>query len=187
MSINSRKIGRFLLTAGLLAIIAQGLWLLPDLQDHFVPDKYWELKVESANKEDWHIDQGLTSLRLRVGYLEWSLAHRDLPHSFSVDWMLHFPISEFIRWVSPKFCWNINIYLANKTRVGVQRKLKNLEALFANIQLTKKQSLLLVGKNEWLNEKQFEERFKLYNGELIKLKNQLDQIINNFQQKAHFY
>jgi hypothetical protein len=177
MSFKSTKIGGVLFSAGLLLVLLQGLWQLPDLQDYFFPDKYWELKIESANKEDWHVENGLLSLKLRVGYLEWCRAHIDHPQNFSMEWMVHFPISECIRFISPNFAWNINIYIANKTRVGVERKLKNLLALFNIIQLRKNQSLLLTTDNSWLNDDQFDRRFKQYNIQLNDLKNKLNKII----------
>lgn len=176
MSVKSLKIGRFLLTAGLIVVLVQGLWQLPDLQDYFFPDSYWELKVQSIGRESWHIQNDLISLRLRIGYLEWFLSQRDSLQSVSVKWMLHFPFSEFIRIDSPKFFWNLNIYLAYQTKVQIQRKLKNLYALFNNIPLNKKQEFIVNKENKLLDEKEFEKQCATYNNELNKLTKQLEQL-----------
>lgn len=176
MFVKSTKIRRFFLTAGLVAVMVQGLWQLPDFQDYFFPDNYWAVKVQAVNNEDWHIRDGLPSLQYRIDYLEWSLAHRQSPQAFSVDWMLHLPFSECIRAFSPKFAWNINMYLAYKTQVKVQRKLKNLEALFNNIPSNKKQQFMRNRNDELMNDKEFEKKITSYNEELDKLKNKLDEL-----------
>ena len=176
MSVKSTKIWRFFLTAGLLAVVVQGLWQLPDFQDYFFPDNYWVLKVQAVDNEDWLIKDGLASLRDRIDYLEWTLAHRQSPQGFSVDWMLHLPFSECIRAFSPTFAWNMNMYLAYKTQVMVQRKLKNLDALAKNIPLNKKQEFLFKHNNIILDNKEFEKRFTKYNNDLNTLTNQLEQL-----------
>ena len=176
MSVKSSKIGRFLLTAGLLAVLFQGLWRLPALQDYFFPDNYWETKVEAVNNEDWHIRNGLTDLRLRIAYLEWCLEHKASPQGLTADWMLHFPFSESIRSFSPKFAWNMNIYLASKSQVKVQRKLKNLDALEENIPLNKKNQFLSDHENILLDDKEFNRRFAEYNNELNTLTSQLKRL-----------
>jgi hypothetical protein len=176
MTVKSLKIGRFLLTAGLLVILLQGLWQLPDLQDHFFPDHFWALKVQAVNNEDWHIKDGLSSLQCRINYLEWSLAHKASPQRLTADWMLHLPFSEGIRAFSPKFAWNMNIYLASKNKVKVQRKLKNLDALFNNIPFNKKQEFLRDHNNILLNDNDFKKRFTAYNDELNMLKSRLDKL-----------
>jgi hypothetical protein len=176
MSVKSTKMWRFFLTAGLVAVMVQGLWQLPDFQDYFFPDNYWAVKVHAVNNEDWHIRNGLSSLQHRIDYLEWSLAHRQSPQGFSVDWMLHLPFSECIRAFSPKFAWNINIYLASKDQVKVQRKLKNLDALVNNIPLSNKQEFLRDHENILLNGNEFKNRFTAYNDELDTLKMKLDKL-----------
>ena len=169
---------RLFLTAGLVAIMVQGLWQLPDFQDYFFPDNYWAVKVQAVNNEDWHIRDGLSALQCRIDYLEWSLAHKQSPQGLSVDWMLHLPISECIRAVSPKFAWNINMYLASKTQVKVERKLKNLDALFHNIPFNKKQQFLRNYNDELLDDKEFKKKVTSYNDELDMLKNKLDKLTN---------
>ena len=179
MSVNSIKLGKFLLTAGLLVILAQGLWQLPDLQDYFSPDKHWESDLLSVHNESWKIANKLTSLRLRIDYLKWLLAHRDTPQSVSMDWMVHFPFSEGIRPFSPKFLWNLNIYLAYKDRVQLQRKLKYIDALVKYIQLHNKQKFSVYLNEILLNKDEFNRLFIIYNSELIKLDEQLKELRNN--------
>jgi hypothetical protein len=176
MSAKSRELGKFLLTASLLVVIAQGLWLLPALQDHLYPDNYWEIKLQAVNNEDWHIRDGLTSLKLRIAYLEWCLMHKGSHKGLTMDWLLQFPVSESIRSVAPKFAWNINVYLASKYQVKVQRKLKNLDALVKNIPQSKKQEFIRKYNNILLIDKYFEQKFISYNDKLNKLKNQLAKL-----------
>lgn len=176
MFVKLLKNGRFLLTAGLLIVLVQGLWQLPDLQDYFSPDNYWELKIKSISRESWNIENDLTTLRLRVGYLEWFLSHKDALQAFSMKWMVHFPFSECIRMNSPNFFWSLNIYLAYQSKVKIQRKLKNLDALFENIPFNKKQQFLRKNNEILLNDKEFQKRFTAYNDELDTLKNKLDKL-----------
>jgi hypothetical protein len=176
MFVKLLKNGRFLLTAGLLIVLVQGLWQLPDLQDYFAPDNYWELKVKSIGRESWNIENDLTSLKLRVDYLEWFLSHKDSPQSVSMKWMVHFLLSESIRINSPKFFWSLNIYLAYQTKVKIQRKLKNLDALFNNIPFTKKQQFSHDHNNILLNGNDFEKKITSYSDELDTLKDKLDKL-----------
>lgn len=179
MSVNSRKIGRFLLTAGLLVVLAQGLWQLPDLQDYFSPDNHWELDLLTLNNESYKIEDGLKSLRLRVDYLKWFLEHRDPAQPVSMDWMVHFPFFECIRPLSPKFFWNLNIYLAYKNQVQVQRKLKYIDALVKYIKLNKKQQFSPNLNELLLNYDEFQRLFITFHSELIKLEEQLQQLNTN--------
>jgi len=68
------------------------------------------------------------------------------------------------------------MYLAYKTQVKVQRKLKNLEALFNNIPSNKKQQFMRNRNDELMNDKEFEKKITSYNEELDKLKNKLDEL-----------
>jgi hypothetical protein len=179
MSVKSIKLGKFLLTAGLLVILAQGLWQLPDLQDYFSPDKHWELDLLTLNNEYYKIEDGLTSFRLRVDYLKWFIAHRGPAQQVSMDWMLYFPFSESIRSFSPKFLWNLNIYLALKKQVQLQRKLKYIDALIKYIQLHNKQKFSVYHKGILLNKDEYQRLFIIYNSELIKLDTQLKELCNN--------
>ena len=139
MFVNSSKLGKFLLTAGLLVILAEGLWQLPDLQDYFSPDNHWESDLLSLHNESWKIENKLTSLRLRVDYLKWLLSHRDSPQPVSMDWMAHFPLFEGIKAALPTIFWNLNIYLAYKNQFQLQRKLKYIDTIVKYIQLHNKQ------------------------------------------------
>ena len=179
MSVKSIKLGKFLLTAGLLVILAQGLWQLPDLQNYFSPDTHWESDLLSVHNESWKIENKLTSLRLRVDYLKWLLVNRDTPQLVSMDWMVHFPFSECIRSFSPKFLWNLNIYLAYKDRVQVQRKLRYIDALVKYIQLHNKQEFSFNLNEILLNKDEFQRLFIIHNSELIKLDDQLKELRNN--------
>ena len=70
----------------------------------------------------------MTSLRERLDYLKWFLAHNGPKQKVSADRLLSFPFSESIRSLSPRYFWRSNIYLAQKSRVSVERKLKYLDA-----------------------------------------------------------
>jgi hypothetical protein len=176
MSVNSKKIGGIILTAGLLVVLAQGLWQLPDLQDYLSPDNHWELDLLTLNNESYKIEEGLTSLRLRVDYLKWFLEHRDQAQAVSMDWMLSFPFSESIRSVSPTFFWNLNIYLAFKNQVQLQRKLKYIDALVTYIKVNNKQKISPNLKQILQNYDEFQRIFVSYRTELVKLAEQLHQM-----------
>jgi hypothetical protein len=133
MPLNSWKTGKFLLTAGLLAVLVQGLWQLPELQDYLFPGHQLAADLQSANLECQKIEADLISLKDRIDYLKWFLAHRGLEQKFSVKRILSFPFSECIRVFSPNFFWKVNIYLAQKTRVKEERRLRYLEALLNKI------------------------------------------------------
>ena len=178
MSVKSIKLGKFLLTAGLLVILAQGFWQLPDLQDYFSPDKHWESDLLLVQNESWKIENILTSLRLRVDYLKWLIAPRDTPQPVSMDWMVHFPFSECIRSFSPKFFWNLNIHLAYKDKVQLQRKLKYIDTLVKYIQLHNKQQFSVNLNEILINKDEFQRLFIIHNSELIKLDEQLKELRN---------
>jgi hypothetical protein len=179
MSVNTNKLGKFLLTAGLLVVLAQGLWQLPALQDYLAPDNHWESDLISLHNESWKIENKLTSLRLRVDYLKWLLSHRGTPQPVSMDWMAHFPFSECIRPLAPKFFWNLNIYLAYKNQVQLQRKLKYVDTIVKYIQLHNKQKFSVYLNEILANKDEYQRLFKVYNSELIKLDNQLNDLRNN--------
>ena len=179
MSVNSIKLGKFLLTAGLLVILAQGLWQLPDLQDYFFPDTHWESDLLSVHNASWKIANKLTSLRLRIDYLKWLLSHRETPQPVSMDWMVHFPFSECIRSFSPKFLWNLNIYIAYRNQVQLLRNLRYIDALVKYIQLHNKQKFSVYLNEILLNKDEFQRLFIIYNSELINLHEQLKELRNN--------
>jgi hypothetical protein len=179
MYVNPTKLGKFLLTAGLLVILAQGFWKLPALQDYFFPDDHWESDLLSVHNESWKIENRLASLRLRIDYLKWLLAHKDTPQPVSLDWMVHFPFSECIRPVSPKFFWNLNIHLAYKNQISLQRKLKYIDALVKYIQLYDKQKFSVYLNEILLNKDEFKRLFIIYNSEVNKLVEQLNEFRDN--------
>jgi hypothetical protein len=179
MPISSSKLGKFLLTAGLLVILAQGLWQLPAIQDHFFPGNQWELDLMYIHNESWKIKNRLTALKLRLDYLNWLLVHRETPQAFSMDWMVDFPFSESIRLLSPKFICNFNIFLAHRDRSQIQRKLTYIDALVNYIQLHKIQTFSVYLNEILLNKDEFQREFAIYNREITKLGEQLMDPQNN--------
>jgi hypothetical protein len=139
MSSNPLKAGKFFLIAGLLLVLAQGLWDFPGLQDYLFPGEQMEANLQVVSEECGKIEAGLTSLKSRMDYLNWFLVHRGTVQKVSLDRMLAFPFSESIRPLSPGYFWHGNIYLAQKARVNMERKIKYLGAflkyLDANMRL----------------------------------------------------
>ena len=136
MCLNFLKSGRFLLTAGLLVVLAQGLWEFPSLQDYLVPDQQITSKLRSVSRECHNIETDLTSLRERLDYLKWFLADNGPDQKFSAHRMLALPFSEPLRCLSPEISWHFTMYQAKRTRVRLQNKLKLLEALLNHIDLS---------------------------------------------------
>ena len=134
MALNSCTVNKFLLTAGLLIVLGQGLWQLPELQDYFFPVKNEEFILQQQqNKECRRIEEDLIALTKRLDYLKWFQAHDGPDQGISADRLFAFPFSESIRTLAPRYCWHINIWLAHKNRVKVERKLRTLEALLKSI------------------------------------------------------
>jgi hypothetical protein len=133
MPLNSIKAGKFLLIAGLLAVLIQGLWQLPDLQDYLFPGHQLAADLQSVRRECRKIEDDLIALKDRVDYLKWFLAHGGPDQKVSVNRTLSFPFSESIRSASPNFFWKVNVYLAQKTRVQGERRLRYLDALLNSL------------------------------------------------------
>jgi hypothetical protein len=133
MALNSVAVKKLLLTAGLLIVLGQGLWQLPELQDYLFPVDHMKLILGQANKESQRIKSDLMTLNKRLDYLTWFQAHNGPDQKISVDRLRVFPFSEGIRPLAPKYSWQTNTYLAHKTRVRVERKLRYLEGLLKNI------------------------------------------------------
>ena len=133
MSLKSSTVKKFLLTAGLLIVLGQGLWELPDLQDYLFPVKNVEFILQQINKECRRIENDLIALTKRLDYLKWFQTHEGPKQKISADRLFAFPFSESIRTLAPRYCWHINIWLAHKNRVKVERKLRTLEALLKSI------------------------------------------------------
>jgi hypothetical protein len=183
MPFNSWKIGKFLLTAGLLAVLVQGLWQFPELQDYLFPNHQLASDLHSSRRESRKIEEDLVRLAERVDYLKWFLAHNGADQKFSINRMLSFPFSECIRVLSPNFFWKVNTYLAQKTRVKEERRLRYLDALLNKIDLQLRQpscpnSTAILPKNpaalRALQEiEAFRQQWSFYNVKLNKLIEQL--------------
>ena len=193
MSLNFLKSGRFLLTAGLLAVLAQGLWEFPSLQDYFFPDQQLTSKLQSARKEGDKIEGDLTALRERVDYLKWFLAHNGPDQKFSAHRMLALPFSEPLRCLSPGYSWDFNVYLAKQTQVRLQNKLKLLGALLQDIDLSLRPrspqpNTAIRPKNParlslFAQIQAFQEQWLVYNAKLNKLTEQLTEVVKDGHQK----
>jgi len=186
---NSLRAGKFLLTAGLLIVLAQGLYQFPDLQDYLFPGSDVELSLHTANIESHKIEDGLLSLITRVDYLKWFMAHGGPDQKFSVHRMLSSPFSECIRPLSPRYCWQVNFYLAQKNRVQMERKLRYLDALLKNIDVNlrarsshdnpaslPKKAAVFSSMNQI---KQLQEQCMVYSSKLIEITKQLTWFENN--------
>jgi len=193
MSLNFLKSGRFLLTAGLLVVLAQGLWEFPSLQDYFSPNQQLTSKLRSAREECRKIENDLTSLRERVDYLTWFLADNGPDQKFSAHRMLALPFSESLRCLSPEISWHFTMYLAKKTQVRLQNKLKLLEALLQNIDLSLRprspqpNTAILPKKPGGLGPfaqiQAIQGQWLVYNSKLSKLTEQLTHLANDGYQK----
>lgn len=133
MSLNSFTVKKFLLTAGLLVVLGQGLWKLPELQDYLFPVDPEKVIFQQARKECSRIKADLRTLNVRVDYITWFQAHNGPDQKVSADRLRAFPFSEAIRPLAPRFFWHTNIRLAHKNRLRVERKLRYLEGLFKNL------------------------------------------------------
>jgi hypothetical protein len=136
MCLSFLKSGRFLLTAGLLTVLAQGLWEFPSFQDYLVPGQHITSQLRSVGRECRNIETDLTSLQERVDYLEWFLADNGPDQKFSAHRLLALPFSESLRCLSPEISWHFTMFLAKKNRVRLQNKLKLLGALLNHIDLS---------------------------------------------------
>ena len=85
MSVNSVTLKKLLLTAGLLIVLGQGLWQLPELQDYFSPLRAWESIFIRTSKESLRIKGDLITLNKRVDYLTWFQAHNGPDQKISGD------------------------------------------------------------------------------------------------------
>ena len=133
MSLNSVTVKKLLLTAGLLLVLGQGLWQLPELQDYLFPVDHEKSILQQASKECPRIKDDLRTLSERVDYLKWFQAHNGPDQKVSTDRQRAFPFSEFIRPLAPRFLWQVNIRLAHQNRLKVERRLRYLEGLLKNL------------------------------------------------------
>lgn len=133
MSLNSLTVKKFLLTAGLLIVLGQGVWQLPELQDYLFPVDNVEFIFQQATKECSRINNDLRTLNERVDYLKWFQAHNGPDQKIAADRLRAFPFSEAIRSLAPRYFWHTNIHLAQKNRLRVERKLLFLQGLLKNM------------------------------------------------------
>lgn len=133
MSLNYFTVKKLLLTAGLLVVLGQGLWTLPDLQDYLFPDKNLELILTRAGKDIEKIEDNLTSLSERLDYLRWFKTHNGPDQKITWDRFLSFPFSESIRPLVPRYFWRMNILYSHKPRTRAESRLRRLDALFKNL------------------------------------------------------
>src|SRR5665648_9901 len=106
MSLNSLTVKKLLLTAGLLAVLGQGLWQLPELQDYLFPIDHQKSILQQARKECLRIKNDLRTLDERVAYLTWFQAHDGPDQKVSADRLRAFPFSESIRTLAPRYFWH---------------------------------------------------------------------------------
>jgi len=189
MSLNSVTINKFLLVAGLLIVLGQGLWKLPELQDYLFPVDHEKSILQQASKECLRIENDLRSLKERVDYLTWFQAHDGPDQKVSADRLRAFPFSESIRPLAPKFFWYTNIRLAHKNRLRVERKLQYLEGLLKNIDENSPvhpsqagpaipaKTAAVSGSMKQIQ--QFQDQYKDYNAKLMELAKQLARLEDN--------
>jgi hypothetical protein len=133
MSLNTVTVKKLLLTAGLLIVLGQGLWQLPELQDYLFPVDNEKIILQQASKECSRIEDDLRTFNERVAYLTWFQTHNGPDQKVSMDRLRAFPLSEAIRPLAPGYFWHSNIHLAHKNRLRVERKLRYLEGLLKDL------------------------------------------------------
>ena len=193
MSLNSLSVKKFLLTAGLLIVLGQGLWKLPELQDYLFPVDNEEFIFQQARKECSRIKGDLRTLNESVDYLTWFQAHNGSDQRVSMDRLLAFPFSECIRPLAPSYFWQTNIRLAHKNRLRVERKLRYLEGLIKNIDTNPPAHFSQVApampaktaavSSSMKQLQQFKDQYKDYNAKLMELTKQLAWLEDNGYKK----
>jgi hypothetical protein len=186
MSLNSATIKKFLLTAGLLIVLGQGLWQLFELDNYFFPENNEELILRQTRKECSRVEGDLEDLQARVDYLTWFQTHNGPDQKISADRLRAFPFSEAIRPLGPRFFWQTNIRLAHKNRLKVERKLLYLQSLFKNIDLNPPAPPAEAGpalpaptaavSSSRQQMQQFQDQCRQYDAKLIKLSQELAQL-----------
>jgi hypothetical protein len=186
MSLNSVTIKKFLLTAGLLIVLGQGVWQLPELQDYLFPVDNEAFIFQQATKECSRIKDDLRTLNERVDYLKWFQAHNGPDQKISADRLGAFPFSEAIRPLAPRYFWHTNIHLAQKNRLRVERKLLFVQGLLKNIDTNPpvhpsqaapaKTAAVSISMKQI---QQLHDQYIQYNAKLIELTKQLAWLENN--------
>jgi hypothetical protein len=189
MSLNSFTVKKFLLIAGLLIVMGQGLWQLPELQDYLFPLKNEELILQQLDKECRRMEVDLIAFNKRLDYLKWFQAHNGPDQKISADRLFAFPFSESIRTMAPRFFWNINIRLTQKIRLKVERKLRYIESLLKNSDYnspvhSSHASPVIPAKPESVSRstkeiQQFQAKCMQYNAKLVKLTKELAWLETN--------
>jgi hypothetical protein len=193
MSLNSVTVKKLLLTAGLLIVLGQGLWQLPELQDYLFPVDHVKLNLSRASRELPRIEEDLSTLSKRLDYLKWFQAHNGPYQKISAERLHAFPFSECIRSLAPRFFWDTNIRLAHQNRLRVERKLQYLESLIRNMdenspvhpshdspEIPPKPGPV---SNFTKQIQQFQNQWIDYNAKLIELTKQLAWLENNHYKK----
>ena len=189
MSLNSFTVKKYLLAAGLLIVLGQGLWKLPELQDYLFPVDNEKFIFQQASKECSRIENDLRTFKERVDYLTWFQAHHGPDQKVSAARLRAFPFSESIRPLAPRYFWQVNIPLAHKDRLRVERKLRYLEGLLHNIDTNppahpSQDSPAIPAKTAVVSRsmkqiQQFQDQLIHYNAKQIELTKELAQLENN--------
>jgi hypothetical protein len=186
MSLNSLTVKKVLLTAGLLLVLGQGLWQLPELQDYLYPVDNEKSMLRQVSKECSRIQEDLGTLKARVDYLKWFQTHNGPDQAVSAEWLRAFPFSEAVRSLAPRYFWQTNIRLAHKNRLRVERTLQYLQGLLDNMgpnppthspqagpAFQPKTASLSVSMKQI---KSFQDQYKQYNAKLTKLSQELARL-----------
>ncbi len=137
MSLKFFKAWKILLPAGLLLVLVQGLLQVPELQDYLLPGEYFQSELRATANKCLDIEGDLTSYRERVATLEGLLASKNPDRKVSAARMLRSPWSEGVQYLSPELVWKVDLYLAKRTRVKVERNLKYIDYMLSNLELMK--------------------------------------------------
>jgi hypothetical protein len=193
MSLNSVTVKKLLLTAGLLIVLGQGLWQFPELQDYLFPAESVESILNLARRECLRIKDDLRTLNERVNYLAWFQAHNGPDQKISADRLRAFPFSECIWPLAPRYFWQVNIHLAHKNRLRVERKLRYLEGLLKNIDTNPPVHPAQAGpaipakpaavSSSMKQIQQLQDQLTDYNAKLMELSKQLTWLENNGYKK----
>jgi hypothetical protein len=193
MSLNSLTVKKLLLTAGLLIVLGQGVWQLPELQDYLFPVDHEKAILQQAKKECWRIKNDLGTLNERVDYLTWFQAHDGPDQKISAERLRAFPFSESIRSLAPGYFWQTNIRLAHKNRLRVERKLQYLQGLLKNMDKNPSVHPSQAGpaippktaavSSSVKQLQHFQDQYAHYNAQLIELTKQLDWLEDNGYKK----
>ncbi len=137
MALKSMTAWKFILPAGLLLVLVQGLLQVAEFQDYLFPGKHFRSELEAVGDKCLLMETDLISLRGRVQDLEAFLASQTPDRRPSGASLVLSPWSEGVRFFFPKFFWNVNIYQAKRTRVKVERNVRYVDSMLNNLELMK--------------------------------------------------